>query len=203
MKCAVLFRLQMVLSLVALTGCSFLKPSGVAPRLYVLSAMPAGPRVATPGEPRTVGIGYVHLPDYLLTRSIATRQGNNEIVYLQNARWAERLDRGLQRTLGANLASMHPEFQVRFSAWRPQEVSDEVHVAVDRLEVNAEGTCVLEASWRISASGGEGVRKAERFSATRQAADPHSNPDAAIQSFNMLVAELSEAIAHVLAETPP
>src|SRR5262245_7212778 len=79
-----------------LTGCSGLfKPSGIDPRYFVLSPLPgdASSRAATGAG---VGLGVIKIPDYLLDRAIICRIGTNEIARMADARWAERLDHGLQ-----------------------------------------------------------------------------------------------------------
>jgi hypothetical protein len=48
-----------------------------------------------------------------------------------------------------------PIDQVRFSAWRPEEVAFEVHVTVEQFDVDATGDAVLAAWWRLLSPGGE------------------------------------------------
>ena len=77
------------------------------------------------------------LAAYLFNTSLAVRKGTNEIDYLPSALWAERLDTGLQRVLAANLATLLPTDQIRLSAWRSEDVSVEVYVAIERFDVDA------------------------------------------------------------------
>ena len=176
-------------------ACSALKPSGVSPRSFVLTALPVPTEQPAPSSTRAIGVGFVKVPEYLLDRSIAMRQDANEVVYLETARWAERLDRGLQRVLAANLTTLLPAVQVRLSAWRPEEVSAEVYVVVEQFDVDIRGECVLKSSWRIMTPGGGEVRKAGQFRATRQGPAPDSDPGAATAVMSTLVADLSRALA--------
>jgi uncharacterized lipoprotein YmbA len=179
-------------------GCSFLKPSELVVRSFVLTALPAPTEATAPPADRTVGIGFVKLPGYLLATPMAMRQGGNEIVYLPNARWAERLDRGLQRVIAANLTTLQPTVQTRLSAWRPEEVSAEVYVTIEQFDADALGEFVLIASWRIVSPAGGEVRQAGRFHTTRQGPAPDADPLAATELMSALVAELSQALARDL-----
>jgi uncharacterized protein len=176
-------------------ACSAFKPSGVSPRSFVLTALPVPTEQPAPSSTRAIGVGFVKVPEYLLARSIAIRRDTNEVVYLETARWAERLDRGLQRVLAANLTTLLPAVQVRLSAWRPEEVSAEVYVVVEQFDVDIRGECVLKTSWRIMTPGGGEVRKAGQFRATRQGPAPDSDPGAATAVMSTLVADLSRALA--------
>ncbi len=183
-------------------GCSFLKPSPLVVRSFVLTAMPAPAEVTAPAATRTVGIGFVNLPGYLRATSLAMRQDGNEIVYLPNARWAERLDRGLQRVIAANLTTLLPAIQTRLSAWRPEEVSAEVFVTIEQFDADALGEFVLNASWRVMSPGGGEVLKTGRFHTTRTGPAPDADPLAATRLMSTLVAEFSRTLADALAQLP-
>src|SRR4029434_3111142 len=106
------------------------------PRSFMLTALsaPAGSEATAPAG-LTVGVGLVKIPGYLLRRSMATRQ-DNEVVYLDKAMWAERVDTGLQRVLASNLGALLSTDQVRLAPWRSDDVSVEVYVQVDRFDVD-------------------------------------------------------------------
>jgi uncharacterized protein len=181
-----------------LAGCSFLKPSELVVRSFVLTPLPAPAEMPAPAAARTVGIGFVKLPGYLSSSSLAMRQDGNEIVYLPNARWAERLDRGLQRVIAANLNTLLPAVQTRLSVWRPEEVSAELFVTVEQFDADTRGDYVLIASWRVVSPGGGEVRQTGRFHATRQGPAPDADPLEATRLLSALVAELSQALAQAL-----
>jgi uncharacterized lipoprotein YmbA len=190
-----------ILGLVGLgaAGCSVLKPSGFTPRTFVLSpAQPTNAPAQTRATTRSIGLGYVKLPSYLFGRRLAVRHGPNEIVYLENAVWAERLDHALQRVLAANLATFLPATQVRLSAWRAEDVTHEVHVAVDRFDVDTAGTGTLKASWRVTPPGGGPTQSSGYFQQQTSGPPPETNPDLAVASLNALATELSRTIARAL-----
>src|SRR5258706_2923487 len=96
---------------VLLTGC-LLKTATVPARHFVLAPIPPDESGPAPKEHASVEIGFVKMPAYLLRDSIAGRNGLNEIEYLENALWAERLGQSFQRALMAypyaRLPAKHP-----------------------------------------------------------------------------------------------
>jgi uncharacterized protein len=184
----------LTLSALALTGCFGLNRVSDPARFYVLSALPAESPAPAASRP-SVGLGRVDLPNYLLDRRIAVRQGANGIRYSQAHWWAERLDKGLQRALGANLSSSLSSDRVLLSNWLRGEVSAEVYVSVQRFEGDDRGQVVLEAQWRITSPGGETTWRADHSLITRQGPGIGADPDAAVTTLSQAVAELSRQIA--------
>jgi uncharacterized lipoprotein YmbA len=150
-----------------------------------------------------VGVGQVKLPTYLFDTSLAVRNGTNEIEYLPSVLWAERLDTGIQRVLAANLATLIPTDQIRLSAWRSEDVAAEVHVTLERFDVDSSGRAVLVAWWRILSPGGEKTLKAGESRFARQGPSPDASPSGAIATLSDLVADLSRQLAQALQETTP
>ena len=186
-----------------LTGCGFLKPAHATARHFVLTPLPAtGPVTSLPGT-LAVGVGQVKLPTYLFDTSLAVRNGTNEIEYLPSVLWAERLDTGIQRVLAANLATLIPTDQIRLSAWRSEDVAAEVHVTLERFDVDSSGRAVLVAWWRILSPGGEKTLKAGESRFARQGPSPDASPSGAIATLSDLVADLSRQLAQALQETTP
>jgi uncharacterized lipoprotein YmbA len=132
---------------------------------------------------------------------LAVRKGTNEIEYLHGIAWAERLDGGVQRTLAANLATLLPTDQIRLSAWQSADVSAEVYVAIDRLDVDAEGKGVIAAWWRVLSPGGDKTLKAGECRLSRPGPPPAADPSGAVATLSELVAELSRQIAQAVKET--
>jgi len=184
-----------------LTGCSFLKPVHDTTRHYVLSPLPAVERTKTASSASGVGLGQVKLPAYLLDTSLAVRKGTNEIDYLPDALWAERLDTGIQHVLAANLATLLASDQIRLSSWRSEDVRAEIYVAVEQFDVDSSGRAILVAWWRILSPGGEKTLKASVSRLERQGPSPDSNPSGAIATLSDLLAELSRQLAQAGKET--
>jgi uncharacterized lipoprotein YmbA len=185
-----------------LTGCSgLLKPSGIEARYFVLAPLPdnASPPATTGAG---VGLGVIKMPDYLLDRAMICRKGTNEISRVAAARWAERLDQGLQRVLAANLVALLPGNHVRLSAWRAGDVRVEVHVGVSQFDVDETGRGVLAAEWRIQKPGTGEVLQTGQFKDERKGASPEQDPQKAVAALNELVGELSTAIANAIKALP-
>ena len=157
---------------------------------------------ARPGA-LAVGVGQVKLPAYLFNTSFAVRLGTNEIDYLPSVLWAERLENGLQRVLAANLATLLPTDQVRLSAWRSEDVSAEVYVAMEQFDVDARGHGVLVAWWRILSPGGEKTLRAGEVRLARQGPPPNSDPSGAVATLSELFADFSRQLAQAVQETAP
>jgi len=193
---------RLVATLVAslcLAGCGFLKPSGITPRTFVLTPTASAPAATATGSTNlSVGIRYVKTPGYLAKNSMAMRKDRNEIIYLDTAQWAERLDLGLQRVLAANLGTLLGTDRVRLSSWNPGEVSVEVQVGVEQFDVDNQGKAVLVAWWRVSAPEGGTVLASGRFSATHQGPSPETDPLGAAASMSALAGDLSREVARAI-----
>ena len=186
-----------------LTGCfGFLKPAHSTARHFLLTPV----AVTNPASPSlgslVVGVGQVKIPAYLFDTSLAVRKGTNEISYLSSVLWAERLDVGLQRVLAVNLAARLPANEVRLSAWRSEDVSAELYVRFEEFDVDTAGRCVLSASWRVLAPGGERALKTGQSHLTHQGSPPQSDPAGAITSLSALVAEFSSELAQTIKRLP-
>ncbi|HEX5218587.1 MAG TPA: PqiC family protein [Verrucomicrobiae bacterium] len=187
--------LAATLGCLSLTGClNFLKPATSSARYYVLTPLPATAS-ATPTNALAVGVGHVKVPEYLLDTSLAVRRGTNEIDYLLLSVWAERLDKGLQKTIAANLGGLLPTDQIRLSSWTSEDVSVEVHVTIEQFDVDAEGRGVLVAWWRVLAAGGGKFLKAGNSRLTRNGPSPDTNPSGAVATLSDLTADLSQQLA--------
>jgi uncharacterized lipoprotein YmbA len=179
------------------TGCFNLKPVETAPRYFVLSPAAGEAKVSSRTGLETtqvVVIGSVKLPGYLAKKSLAIRKSANEIEYLQTAQWAENLEQGFSRVFAADLASRFPDRQVR-RVGRNGEVSVEIHVSVDRFDVDAAGKGELTANYRILTSGKNQTTKTGQFRATRSGARPESDPKGATAALSLLVDDLSAELA--------
>src|SRR5262245_54759483 len=99
-----------------LTGCS-LKRATDSTRHFVLTSIAAVETAPAALRHCSIGLGSVRMPSQLLRESIAVRTGTNEIEYLENALWAERLDHGFERTLAANLSRLLSSDGVGVEDW--------------------------------------------------------------------------------------
>jgi uncharacterized protein len=188
------------------SGCSFLKPAKITSSHFVLTPVSAiGSNTVTPGS-IAVGLGQVKIPAYLFNTSLAVRKGTNEIEYLPSTFWAERLDAGFQRVLAANLAMLLPTDQIPLSAWQSDEVVAEVYVTLEQFDVDASGSGVLVARWRILSPGGDHVLKTGSSRLSRQGPPPNGCVSGSIGTLSTLVADFAVQLAQALKEatsSPP
>jgi uncharacterized lipoprotein YmbA len=198
-----LFRFSCLAALSALlAGCLF-KPVTVTSRRFVLTpvAVPSHPAVVS--TPLSVGVGLVKMPAYLLQSSLAIRSATNEIVYLENALWAERLDQSFQRTLAANLAALLPTDQIRLSAWQRDEVAVTVSVTVERFDVDVQGQGTLVAWWRIASPGNDTILRHGESRLSKAGPSPGTDLPGVARTLSDLTADLSQRLAQAIREVAP
>ncbi|HOY60833.1 MAG TPA: PqiC family protein [Verrucomicrobiota bacterium] len=181
-----------------LTGCSALKPVEVVERHFVLSPLPDdAPAPVGSGSARglAVGVGPLRVAAYLLRDAFVVRRGPHEIQYLESMRWAERVDRGVQRVFEANLGLLLPDAVIGSRPSRPGDVAVEVHIQLEQFDVDAAGNGVLEAAWRIIAHDREGAVRRGRSRHTVSGPQPFADPDGAVGTLSLLIGALSRDVA--------
>lgn len=198
-------RVPVLLIAMALTlsGCLNLKPTLDESRFFVLTPLAvATPAPSALSERIAVGIGRVDIPEYLQPKRIAVRKGSSEVEYFETLQWAERLDKGFQRVMGANLRSLLPSANMFLSAWRRSDVQVELHVSVQRFESDTQGQSVLEVRWRITNPGAEVTWRTGLSRITKQGPPFATDPDGAVASLNEALGDLSRELAMILRESP-
>ena len=181
------------LSGVLLSGC-LLKTATVQPHHFVLAPIPTGDSIPAPCP---VEIGLVKMPAYVLRDSIAVRNGANEIEYLENALWAERLDQSFQRTLAADMRrSRSATNQFAESETKGQRLR--ILVTVDQFDVDTAGRGTLVAQWQIAASDGSESVTSGYTRLARTGGSPRGNPAAIARTMSELTADFSSELARSL-----
>lgn len=117
--------LLLALGLAACAGSLDVRHYTLAP-----AAAPA-PRGTTP----TLAVGPVSIPDYLLRSDLVTRIDANRISHSADRRWAEPLDRGIQRVVAENLGALLDSTRVGpFPAIEARREGYRVALRVHRFE---------------------------------------------------------------------
>jgi uncharacterized lipoprotein YmbA len=132
---------------------------------------------------------------------MAIRKSANEIEYLENAPWAERLNQGFQRTLAANLATMLPSDRVYLSAWERDQVTVRVVVSVEQFDVDFQGRGTLIADWFVLGPDSEKPLMSGRASLTRTGAAPRGDPEAIPTTLSALIGDFSRELAQALRQS--
>lgn len=196
--------LAVLVSLIAifLTGCLF-RAATVSPRHFVLSTIspdPKDPPAAT-ARPLSVGIAHVKMPPYLLRDSIAFRDGANEIGYLEDATWGERLDQCFQRTLAANLSQLLPSDSVYAVDSARNQTMMCVLVSMQQFDVDTRGRGTLIAQWSITVPEQELPFKSGRAELFKSGLPPRGHPEAIATTLSDLAANFSRQLAQALQES--
>jgi len=167
-------------ALLALAGCGLpaIEPAKVdAVRHFTLSALPA--------ESAVVGglrVKPVELAGHLRGRELAVRVGENEVVYLEDARWAEPLDQGIGNLLRHRLGGV--------------DAAGTVSVQVLRCElVRAEGDTVqFSATWTLAFDDPQVPARRGVFNAEPRTWDGR-DPGALVALLRAAVEGLGDALA--------
>ena len=184
---------------VLLTGC-LLKTATVPARHFVLAPIPPDESGPAPKEHASVEIGFVKMPAYLLRDSIAVRNGLNEIEYLENALWAERLDQSFQRALAADLyrsCSATNDFPESERKWQRVRI----FVTVDQFDVDTNGRGTLVAQWRIVASDANEPVTSGYTRLVRTGVSRRGNPAAIARTMSELTADFSSELTRSLSDS--
>ena len=129
------------------------------------------------------------------------RNGDNEIEYVEDALWAERLDRCFQRTLSDNLSTLLSSDSIYTTDWGHNQVMLKVFVNVQQFDVNAVGRGTLIAQWRITTPGNDTPLKGDHVSLTRTSTSPRGNPAVIAATLSNLEAEFSRKLAQSIRES--
>ncbi len=121
------------------------------------------------GEP-AVQLQPVIIPDYLDTRDLLLRGGQNALKVSTTGRWAERLSDELNQALMTDLVVRLPRAQVT-AAPPTSKSAPQILVTVDAFDVRPDGRCVLSATWTILDKNNQTVLVSDRGVFTALAKD--------------------------------
>lgn len=149
----------LMFSLSILGGC-LPKPSAPT-KLYILSPL-ASPGVEMHNEAdtifMTIGVGPVHLPEYLDRPEIVTRINPNEIKLAELDIWAEPLQVNFTRVLVENISKLLSTEPVAVFPWRASpEIDFQIDIEVVRLDGDIAGKAFLIAQWSILKSSNKSI----------------------------------------------
>lgn len=192
-------KLCSAITILLLASCTNFKPVVETARYFILTPETASDEPPNQAEP-SIGISGIVLPGYLLKSHVAIRQSTHEIRYADNLRWAERLDKNIQRVLAANLGAALGTSNLYLSSWGREEVQNEVHVTIRRFEVSEDGKVQLEAKWTISEPGGNEVKESRFSSVSLNGPAPSVDAEGAVSTLSAALAELSLEIAQAIRE---
>jgi hypothetical protein len=173
-----------------LAGCG----SSPKEHFYTLSAgaAPESAASAQSAAAYSVAVGPVTVPDVVDRPQLVVRTGANQVVILEQQRWAEPLKSEIPRVLAENLAQLLGTRQV--SAY-PQSASGDseyrVQVDIQRFESALGGPVMIDAIWTVRRGTGE-PRKGQ--SLTRESAGGEGY-EALVGAYSRALATMSRDIA--------
>jgi uncharacterized protein len=134
--------------------------SGPPPVEYVLGAAPApAPSTnALAGRP-VAEVRPVRLPDYLDTRELVVRSGN-QLLPSKTGQWAERLSVGMTRALALSLGMQLPNVTV-LTTNPIERPTWQVLVDVTAFEARVDREVVLAARWTVTDGTGRSSLQSE------------------------------------------
>jgi uncharacterized protein len=182
---------------VVMSGCLF-RPVSVSTRHFVLSPISTNEPAQVVAEPLSVGIGLVKMPAYLMRDSIAIRNGSNEIEYLEDALWAERLDQSLQQTLALNLSKLLPSDKIYLTDWGHDQAGPKVFISVQQFDVDAAGRGTLIADWRINSPDNDTPLTSGQTRLVLAGSSPRGHPEVIAATLSDLTAEFSRELAQAI-----
>jgi uncharacterized lipoprotein YmbA len=192
------FQCVALLSVFGFVGCKSFRPIEDLTRYYVLSATATAPTGVHSNQGLAIGLAPVNIPDYLQNTRIAVRTGTNEIYYSEQRQWAEHLAKGIQRVLASDLSTLLPSARLITSAWQNGDVKTEVHVSIQRFELDETGEATLECEWRLLSPADGHVLRLDHAVISKKGPPLANNPTGAVHSLSEALEELSKQLAATL-----
>lgn len=193
-KRTVPFRMLLpALALLALSACGASKPS----QFYVLDAMSpneSSRESISIGRGLAIGLEPVNMPEYLDRPEIVSRGSGNQLELGEFDRWAEPLDRNIERVVARNLSVLLDTDRVFvMPVRRPLDLRYRVVIDILRFNLVKEGETLLEVRWAVL----DGESERELMIATSSHGQPVAvqSYDSVVSSMNANLAELSREIA--------
>ena len=185
------------LFLCLLGACS----SNPATQFYMLNAETgsSGSAATAVANSLLLGLGPIHVPDYLNRPQIVVEVGENQFRLDEQHRWAERLDQNIDRTLAKFLADRLGLPQVIRFPWAQRQVID-YQISIDILEFHqtAAGFSRLAAQWQIKPQAQAPLSK--RFDCSIAAkAEPEAIVKAQSACLGQLGADIETGLRQLLA----
>ena len=190
-----------LIALLALAACGASTPS----QFYVLDAMSPSELSRDSisiGSGLAIGLEPVNMPEYLDRPEIVSRGGGNQLELGEFDRWAEPLDRNVERVVARNLSVLLNTDRVFVLPVR-RRLDLRYRVVVDVLRFNLvkEGETLLEVRWSVLDADTDN----ELMIATSSHAHPVAaqNYNSVVSSMNENLAELSREIATAISSLQP
>jgi uncharacterized protein len=188
------FRLSvLILAAGVLAGC--ITPGSPVPDYYLLTAqsMPAQQQLGHV----SLGVGPVRVAPFLERVQLVSHDGRADLEVDDRHRWAEPLDKGVQRVMVQNLAALTGAHTRNFP-WSRSAIPQRA-LRIDVLDLNSRNDrAVLEVLWVVEDTSGTQIplRGRERLEQTLDG----TNPAARVLAYSQLLDGLARIIARQLVD---
>lgn len=180
---------------IGLAGCKVLPEAQSDPtRSFILATKTGDAAVPAAAGAPIVNLRSLELADYLRSRALIVRRGENEIEFREFTQWGEGLDLGIARVLREELLARGSAAAIQLPGSRTGSGSGagvDLRIRVLACEGGVDGAIVFRAAWELTRGPGRpasrGNYRAEnvRWQQTNEAS---------------LAAGISEAVAGLAAE---
>src|SRR5262249_19764724 len=123
------------------------------------------------------------------------RKSADEFEYLENAHWAERLDRCFRRTLTENLSTLLSSKDIHRSPSEGGRQEMMVSVDLKRFDVDSDGGGTLIGTWQITPSGSDTPVKSGHSQLNQNGPSPRGDPQVIATVLSLLTAQFSRELA--------
>jgi len=181
----------LILVFLTLGGCgATTQPS----KFYLLNSLASSEKAAS-NVPAgmAIGIGPIHIPEYVDRPQIVTRMSENELKLAEFHKWAEPLKDNIPQVLADNLSVLMRTDQVTIYPWkRSTSIDYQVIIDITRFDTSSDAEAHLVARWQVFGHDTRKVLalKKSHLKASLQSSDYHS----IVSALNQTLADLSRAI---------
>lgn len=189
-----------------LAACGLLDPRPDPSRFFVLASLRDLGSTMDPCDLPAivkVGLGPVHLPDYLHRPALLTRTSPTELSPSPTDRWSEPLDTMLPRVLADDLSQMLQSRQIVEFPWYSTGRPDwQIEIEVVRFEPDSQGEVLLIAQWRVHelAAGTRSTAGESRITQQAESTDAAHRAQALSTALGALAEELAHALCKLAAK---
>jgi hypothetical protein len=185
-------RQALLLPALLLTACSFRSPD---PVFHTLRAAPVTPATAPRGP--ALEILPLRLPELLQRPQLVLATGPGTYQLAEGHRWANGLDRELQRALGTALSSALGAEVVAFPDGPKVQAARRLEVEILHCEAAPGNTLAFHATWTLSGAGTP-LRRTTRLD------EPVAGktPEALVAAHERVLAALAKEIAVAVTDQP-
>ena len=195
-----------LLTLVAAPACISLKRTPEA-RFFVLTSVSAPASMGSEIIPSgVVGLLTVRLPGHLERPQLVSRLSSGELEVHEFFRWAEPLDRGVQRVVGENLSALMPEHRVVRQPWpSATDLTCRISLEISVCGVWKSGQGELTGRYVLLPARGEVPLVAQAFRFERPAPSSGRSavtPEGTVAILSDLLGDLSVRLAEAVRRLP-